>query len=142
LLAIIQTVEEPETFDLHLDSQYLKLDEGALSFIFSRALVEKAKALGVQEAQALVRAHHAKLVEMMGTVTARILKDAFYTDLFEQLARQPEDLSLAFVNLALRRVEDEAVEAARAGAVAAYLKKRGAGRPVSSGDSGHEETHA
>lgn len=110
--------------DAFLDSQYLKLDEGALSFIFSRDRVEAAMLLTVQQAGDLLARHHAQLVGLYGKVTRRILKDAFYMDLFEELAELEDDVAFAFINLALRRIEDPEVESARVKAVQEYQSKR------------------
>lgn len=110
--------------DAFLDSQYLKLDEGALAFIFSRERVEAAKAVTPVQAQELLAAHHAELVRLYGDVTKRILKDAFYMKLFEELSELPDEVAFAFINLALRRISDERVEAARVKAVQDFQAKR------------------
>lgn len=110
--------------DAFLDSQYLKLDEGALAFIFSKDRVEAAKALDEADAQALLETHHEQLVRLYGDVTRRILKDAFYMKLFEELSELEDDVAYAFINLALRRIGDEKVEAARVKAVQDYQAKR------------------
>ncbi|MBX3472812.1 MAG: hypothetical protein KF754_00310 [Planctomycetes bacterium] len=110
--------------DAFLDSQYLKLDEGALAFIFTRERVNAARALGADQAAAYLARHHDKLVRLYGDVTRRILKDAFYDSLFEQLSELEDEIAFAFINLCLRRIQDEAVEAARVQAVQEYQAKR------------------
>jgi hypothetical protein len=110
--------------DAFLDSQYLKLDEGALAFIFSKDRVEAAKALDEAGAQALLETHHEHLVRLYGDVTRRILKDAFYMKLFEELSELEDEVAYAFINLALRRIGDERVEAARVKAVQDFQAKR------------------
>jgi hypothetical protein len=110
--------------DAFLDSTYLKLDEGALAFIFTSDRVKAATALSTEDANRLVREHHAALVKMYGDTTRRILIEPFYIELFEELAAQPDEVAYAFINLALRRVEDEQVEAARVAEVKKYQAKR------------------
>ena len=112
--------------DAFLDSEYLKLDEGALAFIFTKERVEAAKALSAEDASARLAKHHEELVRLYGEATKRILMDAFWHDLFEDLADREEDVMFAFINLALGRIEDEEVEAARVAEVKKYqarLKK-------------------
>lgn len=99
--------------DAFLDSTYLKLDEGALAFIFTRQRVEKASQLTTAEAAALVATHRDELVRLYAGTARRILKDAFYMQLYEELAELDDELAFAFINLCLRRVEDETIEAAR-----------------------------
>ncbi len=99
--------------DAFLDSTYLKLDEGALAFIFTRQRVEKASQLSTAEAAALVAAHRDELARLYAGTARRILKDAFYMQLYEELAELDDELAFAFINLCLRRVEDETIEAAR-----------------------------
>lgn len=110
--------------DAFLDSQYLKLDEGALSFIFTRERVDAAKLVSVDEAVKMLARHHDHLVRLYGTVTKRILKDAFYMDLFEELSGLDDEVAYSFINLCLRRVQDAAVEQARVKAVTEYQAKR------------------
>lgn len=116
---------EPTDFnDAFLDSTYLKLDEGALAFIFTRPVVQAAQALSVEQAQAYLKKHHATLVSLYGSTTRRILMEAFYTDLFEELSVMDPEVVAAFINLALRRIEDEQVEAARVAEVQKYQARR------------------
>ena len=110
--------------DAFLDSQYLKLDEGALAFIFSRERVEAAKAVDTARAKQMLAAHRDELVRLYGDVTRRILKDAYYMKLFEELSGLDDEIALAFINLALRRISDEKVEAARVKAVQDFQAKR------------------
>jgi hypothetical protein len=113
--------------DAFLDSTYLKLDEGALAFIFTKERVEAAKGLSVEEARERLASHHEELVRLYGETTKRILMDAFWHDLFEDLAEREEDVVFAFINLALGRIEDAEVEAARVAEVKKYqarLKKK------------------
>lgn len=114
---------EPETFnDAFLDSQYLKLDEGALGFIFTRERL--AKALTAGNVAGMLRDNHAALVDLMGETTRRILHEAFYTRLFEDLSALPDELAFPFIHLALRKLEDPDVEAARVRVVRAFQEKR------------------
>ncbi|MCB9896019.1 MAG: hypothetical protein H6839_16415 [Planctomycetes bacterium] len=117
-------MEATDFNDAFLDSTYLKLDEGALSFIFTPARVKAATALSVEQANLLVQDNHDALVKIYGDTTKRILIEPFYMELFEELAEQPDDVAFAFINLALRRVEDERVEAARVAEVKKYQAKR------------------
>ena len=117
-------MEATDFNDAFLDSTYLKLDEGALSFIFTPARVKAATALSIDEAGKLVKANHAALVKIYGDTTKRILIEPFYIELFEELAEQPDEVAYAFINLALRRVEDDEVEAARVTEVKKYQAKR------------------
>jgi hypothetical protein len=110
--------------DAFLDSTYLKLDQGALSFIFTAERVKAAEALSVQQANELLRKHHAELVRLYGNTTRRILVEAFYNDLFEELSELPDEVAWAFINLALRRIEDPEVEGARVAEVKKYQAKR------------------
>ena len=110
--------------DAFLDSEYLKLDEGALAFIFTRGRIEAAKALSEEEALALVDANRETLVKLYARATERILREAFYMDLFEELSELEDGIAFAFMNLALGRVQDAEVEAARVKVVAAYQAKR------------------
>ncbi|MCB9932371.1 MAG: hypothetical protein H6841_03015 [Planctomycetes bacterium] len=110
--------------DAFLDSTYLKLDQGALSFIFTAERVKAAQGLGVDAANALLQKHHAELVRLYGDTTRRILVEAFYNDLFEELADLPDEVAWTFINLALRRIEDAQVEAARVAEVKKYQAKR------------------
>ncbi len=110
--------------DAFLDSQYLKLDEGALAFIFSRDRVQTARAAKDADLTQWLQKHHAALVDLYGTVTRRILKDAFYDNLFEELSELPDEVATVFINLALRRIQDADVEAARVKAVQEYQAKR------------------
>lgn len=117
-------MQSQEFTDAFLDSQYLKLDEGALAFIFTRERVNAAKAVSVETARQYLARHHGQLVGLYGTVTRRILKDAFYMDMFEQLAELDDEVAFAFINLCLRRTEDPEVEQARVKAVQEYQAKR------------------
>lgn len=110
--------------DAFLDSQYLKLDEGALAFIFSRDRVAAARAAEDADLAQWLQKHHATLVDLYGTVTRRILKDAFYDNLFEELSELDNEVATVFINLALRRIQDPDVEAARVKAVQEYQAKR------------------
>lgn len=113
--------------DAFLDSTYLKLDEGALAFIFTKERVDAAKALSIEDARARLQKHHEELVRLYGETTKRILMDAFWHDLFEDLAEREQDVVFAFINLALGRIEDQEVEAARVEEVKKYqarLKKK------------------
>jgi len=113
--------------DAFLDSTYLKLDEGALAFIFTKQRVEAAKGISPEEAKTLLGKHHAELVRIYGETTKRILMDAFWHDLFEDLFEREDEVVFAFINLALGRISDEAVEAARVAEVKKYqarLKKK------------------
>lgn len=117
-------MQNQEFTDAFLDSQYLKLDEGALSFIFTRERVDAAKLVSVDQARGFLKQHHDALVGLYGTVTKRILKDAFYMELFEELSELDDEVAFAFINLCLRRIEDPAVEQARVKAVQEYQAKR------------------
>lgn len=117
-------MQNQEFTDAFVDSQYLKLDEGALSFIFTRERVDAAKLVSVDQARGFLKRHHDALVGLYGTVTKRILKDAFYMDLFEELSELDDEVAFAFINLCLRRIEDPAVEQARVKAVQEYQAKR------------------
>lgn len=113
--------------DAFLDSTYLKLDEGALAFIFTKERVQAAQALSVEDAQARLAKHHEEMVRLYGETTKRILMDAFWHDLFEDLSDREEDVVYAFINLALGRISDDEVEAARVAEVKKYqarLKKK------------------
>ena len=138
--------------DAFLDSTYLKLDEGALSFIFTPARVKAATAQSVDEADALLKKHQApsspfgssgagdliqlalsgalstgggtEVRKIYGDTTKRILIEAFYIELFEELAEQPDEVAYAFINLCLRRIEDPVVEEARVAEVRKYQAKR------------------
>lgn len=113
--------------DAFLDSTYLKLDEGALAFIFTKEKVEAAQKLSVDEANALLQKHHGELVRIYGDATKRILLDAFYHELFEDLIARDDEVVYAFINLALRRIEDPEVEGARVAEVKKYqarMKKK------------------
>jgi hypothetical protein len=110
--------------DAFLDSTYLKLDRGALSFIFTPQRVEAALKLSVPQAQALVHANREELARIYGDTAKRILNEPFYMELFEELSDRPDEIAYAFINLCMRRVEDEAVEAARVAEVRKYQAKR------------------
>lgn len=114
----------PDFTDAFLDSQYLKLDQGALSFIFTEARVNAALEMPPAKAREALKRHHAELVGLYGDVTKRILKDAFYMGLFEELSELEDEVAYTFINLALRRIEDPEVEAARVKAVQEYQAKR------------------
>lgn len=117
-------MDADEFTDAFLDSQYLRLTDGALAFIFTKPRVQAAQALSVAEANALLQKHHAQLVKIYGDTTRRILGDAYYMNLFEQLFELDDEVAFAFINLALRRVEDPQIEAARVQAVTEYQRKR------------------
>ena len=123
-------MEADDFTDAFLDSQYLRLTEGALAFIFTKPRVQKAQALSPEQAGALLQKHHAQLVKIYGDVTKRILADAFYMKMFEELYDLPDEVAFAFINLALRRIEDTQVEAARVQAVTEYQRKRKKPSPV------------
>ncbi len=110
--------------DAFLDSQYLKLDEGALAFVFTRDRVEAAKQVSVEDAQQMLARNHDRMIRLYGTVTKRILKDAFYMDMFEELSELDDEVAFAFINLCLRRITDAKVEEARVNAVQEYQAKR------------------
>lgn len=113
--------------DAFLDSTYLKLDDGALAFIFTKERVEAATAISPEEASALLDKHQDELVRIYGETTKRILMDAFWHDLFEDLFEREDEVVFAFINLALGRITDEKVEAARVAEVKKYqarLKKK------------------
>jgi hypothetical protein len=110
--------------DAFLDSTYLKLDKGALSFIFTPARVDAALKLSVQQAQSLVNEHRDELARIYGDTAKRILNEPFYMELFEELSDQPDEIAHAFINLCMRRVADETVEAARVAEVRKYQAKR------------------
>jgi len=117
-------MDQTDFNDAFLDSTYLKLDKGALSFIFTPERVEAALKLSVDGAGALVKKHHAELVKTYGDTTRRILIEPFYMELFEELAEKPDEVAHAFINLAMRRVEDPEIEAARIAEVKKYQAKR------------------
>jgi hypothetical protein len=110
--------------DAFLDSTYLKLDRGALSFIFTPERVDAALKLSVDQASALMKKHHAALVKIYGDTTRRILIEAFYMELFEDLSNEPDEVAHAFINLCMRRIEDPEIEAARVAEVRKYQAKR------------------
>jgi hypothetical protein len=110
--------------DAFLDSTYLKLDKGALSFIFTPERVDAALKLSVPAAAALVKGNRETLAGIYGDTAKRILNEPFYMELFEELSEQPDDIAFAFINLCMRRVEDETVEAARVAEVRKYQAKR------------------
>lgn len=110
--------------DAFLDSQYLKLDEGALAFIFTRDRVQAAQQVSVDQARAWLDAHRPALVRLYGEVTRRILKEPFYDALFEQLSELDDEVAFTFINLCLRRIEDAEVEQARVAAVQEYQARR------------------
>jgi hypothetical protein len=116
---------EPAEFnDAFLDTEYLKLDEGALGFIFTPERLEKALACPQPDVLAMLQANHAEVVELFANTTKRILHEAFYMKLFEDLTALPDELAYPFIHLALRRVEDAEVEAARVAVVRAFQAKR------------------
>ncbi|MBZ0136861.1 MAG: hypothetical protein K8I27_10850 [Planctomycetes bacterium] len=113
--------------DAFLDSTYLKLDEGALAFIFTKERVQAALGISGGEAQALLDKHRDEMVRIYGETTKRILMDAFWHDLFEDLFEREDEVVFAFINLALGRIKDKDVEAARVAEVKKYqarLKKK------------------
>ncbi|MCC6572173.1 MAG: hypothetical protein IT462_00145 [Planctomycetes bacterium] len=122
--------------DAFLDSTYLKLDEGALAFIFTKERVKQAQALPLEKAKALVAANRDELAKIYSGVARRILKDAFYMNLFVELAELPDDIAFAFMNLCLRRVEDEQVEAARREVVSKIAAQRKKAPPPMDDDHG------
>ncbi len=117
-------MDNSEFTDAFLDREYLKLDEGALSFIFTRERVEQATGLSVDDAHALLQKHHDEMVALWRDTTKRILMDAFYTELFEELAGKDDDIAFAFINLALGRIQDEQAEAARVEEVSRFQARR------------------
>lgn len=118
-------MDHSEFTDAFLDREYLKLnDEGTLNFIFTKERVQRAKELPVDEAEALLQKHHDALVEIYRDTTKRILIEAFYTELFEELADKDDEVALAFINLVLGRVRDEEAEKARVEEVRKFQAKR------------------
>jgi hypothetical protein len=118
-------MDHSEFTDAFLDREYLKLnDEGTLNFIFTKDRVQQAKDLPVDEAEALLQKHHDTLVEMYRDTTKRILKEAFYTELFEELSEKEDEVAFAFINLVLGRVRDEEAEQARVDEVKKFQAKR------------------
>ncbi len=117
-------MEAPDFNDAFLDTQYLKLDEGALGFIFTRERVAKALALSAPDAKRMLADNHGALVDLMAVTTRRILHEAFYTRLFEDLSALPDEQAYPFIHLALRRLDDPEVEAARVKVVKAFQDKR------------------
>jgi hypothetical protein len=116
---------EPEQFnDAFLDTEYLKLDEGALRFIFTPERVEAALACPPAQVQQMLTDHHAQIVELFAATTRRILHEAFYMKLFEDLSSLQDHLAYPFIHLALRRIEDAEVESARVAVVKAYQARR------------------
>ena len=116
---------EPEQFnDAFLDTEYLKLDEGALRFIFTPDRVDAALACPEADVRRMLADHHAQVVELFAATTRRILQEAFYMKLFEDLSGLQDHLAYPFIHLALRRIEDAEVEAARVAVVKAFQAKR------------------
>ncbi|MHC4839380.1 MAG: hypothetical protein ACYTDT_00255 [Planctomycetota bacterium] len=107
-----------------LDRQLLRLDEGALSFVFGKERVEQAQALSKEEAEALVKSRKEDVKDLMVDVSRRIVIETFYDKLFEELAEVEADLAKGFIALALNVVHDEDIEAARAKAVSEASTKR------------------
>jgi lipoate-protein ligase A len=110
--------------DAWLDTQYLKLDEGVLAFVFTRERLDRALEVPPEQAAEMLKQRHDQLVSLYARTTHRILHDEFYTELFEELADLPDDVVIPFVHLALRNIEDEQVEAARVEVVAKFQSKR------------------
>ncbi|MEE9312002.1 MAG: hypothetical protein V3V10_06255 [Planctomycetota bacterium] len=108
-----------------LDRQLLRLDEGALSFVFGRERVEQTQAMSEQEAQELVKKNHSGLKELMAETGRRIVTETFYDKLFEELAEIEPELAKGFIALALNIAHDAEIEQARAEAVSAAATKSG-----------------
>lgn len=117
-------MEASDFNDAFLDTQYLKLDEGALGFIFTRERLAKALAVPAPEVKRMLADNHSALVDLMAVTTRRILHEAFYTQLFEDLAALPDEKAYPFIHLALRKLDDAEVEAARVKVVKAFQEKR------------------
>ena len=117
-------MNETAFVDAFLDQQYLKLDERALGFIFGPERLAAATSLPVAEAKALLAAHREQVLEIVVDTARRILRDTFYDRLFEELAALPGPVAGAFINLALGRVEDAGIEAARAETVKRIQESR------------------
>jgi hypothetical protein len=118
-------MSQEEFNDAWLDTEYLKLDEGVLAFVFTRERLDRALALSPDEARKMLEEHHDKLVAMYARTTHRILHDEFYTELFEELAEQPDEVVFPFVHLALHNISDAEAEAARVEVVKKFQSKRG-----------------
>lgn len=110
-------MNQTEFVDAFLDRQYLKLDERALGFIFGPERVAAASAQPLPQATAQLAALRERMQHLVVETSRRILRDAFYDRLFEELAALPEPEAGAFINLALGRTADAGIEAARAEAV-------------------------
>lgn len=111
--------------DAFLDREYLKLDdEGPLNFIFGKNRVRAAKELPVDEAEALLQKHHQTMVDLYRDTTKRILMEAFYIELFEELADHDDEVAFAFINLVTGRVNDKEAELARVDEVKKYQARR------------------
>lgn len=116
---------EKEAFnDAFLDREYLKLDQGSLGFIFTEERLARALAQSRAEVSTMLRANHAQMVKLYADTTRRILNEAFYTALFEELSELPDELAYPFIHLALGRIEDDEVEAARVQVVKEFQSKR------------------
>ena len=121
---------QDDFIDAFLDSQYLKLDRGALDFIFTRERVERAMVVNEADVTALVETRRDELAAVYADTARRILVEPFYIKLFEALAELEDDLAVPFINLALGRVTDDEVEAARVAVVKEFqskLKRKPAG---------------
>lgn len=110
--------------DAFLDREYLKLDEGSLGFIFTEERLAVALAVSQREVSAMLRENHGRIVALYADTTKRILHEAFYTALFEELAALPDAIAFPFIHLALGRIEDAEVEAARVKVVKEFQSKR------------------
>lgn len=108
-----------------LDRQLLKLDEGALAFVFGRELVDAAKSIPEDDASKLILSRKKDLTGLMVHVSSSIVKETFYDKLFEELAETEEELAHGFIRLALTLSYDEDIEAARALAVSKAAEGRG-----------------
>jgi hypothetical protein len=117
-------MNEESFHDAFLDSEYLKLDEGALGFIFTQQRLERALECGDDDVRAMINARRPELVSLVAETAGRILREAFYTRLFEELSELPDELAIPFIHLALRRVTDPEIEAARAQVVREYQARR------------------
>jgi hypothetical protein len=110
--------------DAWLDTEYLKLDEGALGFVFTRQRLEAALAVEPERVREMLEAKRDELAALYARVTHRILHDEFYTELFEELAELPDEMVFPFIHLVLGRVSDETIEAARVEVVRKFQEKR------------------
>jgi hypothetical protein len=125
---------EPTDFsDAFLDTEFLKLDEGALGFIFTRERLAGALDVEKPQVQAMLRENHAEVVDLFANTTRRILNEAFYMKLFDDLSALPDELAVPFIHLALRKIEDSEVESARVKVVREFQSKRKPGHKAHGG---------